>query len=118
MRPEALREAGRLPMFSSAISERGVAVRKYSLNLGVSYTSDRYALKARPESVSITARNAGASVPASASRSVASSVAATIVSRLRRPISRSEYLLAITSPCSVMRICPLTAPVGWARIAW
>ena len=43
------------------------------------------------------------------SSSVASRVAATSVSRLRRPMSGSAYLLAITSPCSVMRICPLHA---------
>jgi hypothetical protein len=36
--------------------------------------------------------------------SVASSVAATRVSRLRRPISGLAYLEAMTSPCSVRRI--------------
>ena len=50
--------------------------------------------------------------------SVASSVAATSVSRLRRPISGWAYLEAITSPCSVRRIWPFTVPGGWARIAW
>ncbi len=38
-------------------------------------------------------------------------------SRLRRPTSRFEYLVPITSPCSVMRIWPCTVPTGWARIA-
>ena len=50
--------------------------------------------------------------------SVASSVAATSVSRLRRPISGCAYFEAITSPCSVRRICPFTVPGGCARIAW
>ena len=50
--------------------------------------------------------------------SVASSVAATSVSRLRRPISALAYLEAITSPCSVRRICPRTVPGGCARMAW
>ncbi len=50
--------------------------------------------------------------------SVASSVAATSVSRLRRPISGLAYLEAITSPCSVRRICPRTVPGGCARMAW
>ena len=49
--------------------------------------------------------------------SVASSVAEASVSRLRRPTSGLEYLLEMISPCSVMRICPCTAPPGWARIA-
>ena len=50
--------------------------------------------------------------------SVASSVAATSVSRLRRPISGWAYFEAITSPCSVRRIWPFTVPGGCARIAW
>src|SRR4051812_40317186 len=41
-----------------------------------------------------------------ASSSVASSVAAAMVSRLRRPTSWLEYLPAITSPCSVTRTAP------------
>ena len=44
--------------------------------------------------------------------SVASSVAATSVSRLRRPSSGSEYLLAMISPCSVMRMAPFDAAGG------
>ena len=47
---------------------------------------------------------------ATACSSVASSVAAARISRLRRPTSGLEYLPAITSPCSVMRIAPCTAP--------
>ena len=39
------------------------------------------------------------------------------VSRLRRPSSGSEYLLAMISPCSVMRRPPVTLPAGCARIA-
>ena len=50
--------------------------------------------------------------------SVASSVAATRVSRLRRPISGLAYFEAITSPCSVRRIWPFTVPGGCARMAW
>ena len=53
----------------------------------------------------------------SASTRLASSVAATSVSRLRRPSSGSEYLLAMISPCSVMRRPPVTLPAGCARIA-
>jgi hypothetical protein len=37
----ALREAGREPMLSSAISRIGVAAKKYSAKRGVSYTSAR-----------------------------------------------------------------------------
>src|SRR6516164_5203510 len=48
---------------------------------------------------------------------LASNVAAARISRLRRPSSGFEYLLAMTSPCSVMRMAPCTAPTGWARIA-
>ena len=44
-------------------------------------------------------------------------VAAASASRLRRPTSGLEYLAAITSPCSVTRIEPCTAPGGCARIA-
>ena len=60
-------------------------------------------------------RNAVGAEASSMSSSVASSVAATSVSRLRRPISGSAYLAAITSPCSVRRICavapcPAAAP--------
>ena len=36
-----LREAGREPMLSSAISRIGVALKKYSVNPGVSYTRAR-----------------------------------------------------------------------------
>ncbi len=49
---------------------------------------------------------------------VASSVAATSVSRLRRPISGLAYFEPITSPCSVSRIWPRTVPGGCARMAW
>jgi hypothetical protein len=48
---------------------------------------------------------------------VASSVAATSVSRFLRPISGCAYFEAITSPCSVRRIWPFTVPGGCARIA-
>ena len=41
MRCVALREAGREPMFSSAISRMGVALKKKSPKPGVSYTSAR-----------------------------------------------------------------------------
>src|SRR6185312_4726064 len=41
MRCEALRDAGREPMLSSAISRIGVALKKYSVKPGVSYTSAR-----------------------------------------------------------------------------
>ena len=60
---------------------------------------------------------AGSGAGLSSCSSVASSVAETSVSRLRRPTSGLEYLLEMISPCSVMRICPCTAPPGWARIA-
>jgi len=33
------------------------------------------------------------------------------------PISGSAYLLEITSPCSVIRICPATLPAGCAKSA-
>ncbi len=49
---------------------------------------------------------------------VASSVAATRVSRLRRPISGLAYFDAMISPCSVKRIWPRTVPGGCARMAW
>ena len=45
-------------------------------------------------------------------------VAATRVSKLRRPISGLAYFEPITSPCSVRRICPRTVPGGCAKIAW
>ncbi len=48
---------------------------------------------------------------------LASSIAAVVVSRFSRPIAGSAYLLATTSPCSVMRMRPATVPAGWARIA-
>ena len=51
-------------------------------------------------------------------RNLETLVAATSVSRLRRPISGFAYLEPITSPCSVRRICPRTVPGGCARIAW
>ncbi len=51
------------------------------------------------------------------SSTVARTVAAKSASRLRRPISRLAYLLAITSPCSVRRSSPCTLPGGCARIA-
>src|SRR4029077_9558907 len=50
-------------------------------------------------------------------RSVASREAAARISRFRRPTSACEYFAAITSPCSVMRICLCTAPEGCARMA-
>ena len=53
----------------------------------------------------------------SASARLASIVAATSASRLRRPSSGSEYLLAMISPCSVTRRPPVTLPAGCARIA-
>ena len=54
---------------------------------------------------------------APAARHVASSVAATSVSRFWRARSASAYLAAMISPCSVMRSRPATLPGGWARIA-
>ena len=45
-------------------------------------------------------------------KGLASSVAATSTSRLRRPTSGLPYLAEITSPCSVSRIWPCTAPPG------
>jgi hypothetical protein len=41
MRDDAVRDAGRLPMLSSAISAIGVEARKYTANSGVSYTNAR-----------------------------------------------------------------------------
>ena len=38
---DALRDAGREPILSSAISRMGVALKKYSVKPGVSYTSLR-----------------------------------------------------------------------------
>jgi hypothetical protein len=69
------------------------------------------------ESSSAAARKAGGALRVGLS-SVASSVAATRVSRLRRPISGLAYLEPITSPCSVSRIWPRTVPGGCARMAW
>ena len=48
---------------------------------------------------------------------VASAAADTSASRLRRAMSWLVYLAAITSPCSVMRKVPSTAPGGWASTA-
>ncbi|MNT29497.1 hypothetical protein D3C72_1652400 [compost metagenome] len=69
------------------------------------------------DSAAAAARNGRVAGRAGGS-SVASSVAATRVSRLRRPISGLAYLEPITSPCSVRRIWPRTVPGGWARMAW
>ena len=53
----------------------------------------------------------------SSSAAVGASAAATKVSRLRRPSSGSEYLLAMISPCSVSRYPASALPFGCARIA-
>ena len=41
------RRAGRLPMLTCVSSGSGVAVRKYGMNRGSSYTTDRYVARAR-----------------------------------------------------------------------
>src|SRR6218665_3322556 len=79
----ALRAGGREPMLSSAISRIGVALKKYSVNPGVSYTSAREAAMLACESCPAAARKVlGAGLVGCSS--VASSVAATRISRLRR----------------------------------
>ena len=68
------------------------------------------------ESLPPTSRNScGGALPCESR--VASSVAATSSSRLMRPICGLAYFAAITSPCSVRRICPFTVPGGCARMA-
>jgi hypothetical protein len=61
------------------------------------------------------ARNSVGGLSKTRGSRVASSVAAARTSRLRRPSSGLAYLEAMTSPCSVMRICPCTAPCGCAK---
>ncbi len=53
----AVRAAGREPMLRLPISVTIVESRKYVANLGLSYTSARYALKDVSERKSIVARN-------------------------------------------------------------
>ncbi|MNT15738.1 hypothetical protein D3C72_1508090 [compost metagenome] len=74
-------------------------------------------MKARSDSCCITASNMSRSLGAfCCGNSEASSVAATTVSRLRRPISALANLLLMISPCSVRRIWPFTVPGGCARM--
>ena len=73
----------------------------------------RGAAPARP-SISRAGRGAAS---AAALRSEASTTPAVRVSRLWRASSGSAYLLATTSPCSVMRMRPSTVPAGWASRA-
>ena len=81
-------------------SRGSVWLRRSSLTkTRVSYTSWRYALWLACDSSSASARN-DAGGERVVCKSVASSVAATSVSRLRRPISGFAYLDAMTSPCS------------------
>ena len=54
---------------------------------------------------------------AGSSPTEASRVAARNCSRWYTAFCREPYLLAITSPCSVSLMRPLTLPGGWARIA-
>ena len=69
------------------------------------------------ESAAAASRKASGAASCGVS-SVASRLADTRVSRLRRPISGLEYFEEMISPCSVSRICPFTVPGGCARIAW
>ena len=113
-----LREAGRLPMFS--VGDLGD--RPWTPRSSARSPASRRPGRGRPGRRWPTAppwrRGTPRAAPPSGWSSVASSVAAARVSRLRRPTSGLAYLPAITSPCSVMRIWPCTAPPGWARIAW
>ena len=99
------------PILSLAISRMGVASKKYSANPGVSYTRPRYAFILACEIVAAASKKALLACLVGFNK-VASSVAATKVSRLRLPISGLAYLDPITSPCSVKRICPRTVPGG------
>ncbi len=119
MRVDAVRDAGRLPMLSSAISAIGVAPRKYVDE--VRRLVDQHAIRRRTRAPKARPapgdRPPARSPSCSASSRLASIVAATSASRLRRPSSGSEYLLAMISPCSVTRSPPVTLPAGCARIA-
>ena len=108
----ALRDGGRLPMFSSPSSldrrrraepldeARGLVHQRAGRPAGPARRGRRAAR--RPSSASSPR-------PSTSSR-LASSVAATSASRLRRARSGSAYLAAMTSPCSVIRSAPATAP--------
>ncbi len=67
------RLAGRLPMCSASSSATGVAVWKYSMNRGSSYTVDRNASRAEADKRSIVCRHSGSI--AGGAPSIASSVA-------------------------------------------
>ena len=88
--------------------------------LGGTASRDAGPVSTAPESVTAVVGFGGVLSGACILRgnSVAAMVAATSTSRLWRPSSGLPYLEAITSPCSVMRIRPCTAPAGWARMAW
>src|SRR6516164_4612225 len=64
------------------------------------------------ESSSMAVTYASHAAGCSGCSSVASREAAARISRFRRPTSACEYFAAITSPCSVTRICPCTAPAA------
>ena len=114
-----LRDAGRLPMLSSAISAIGVVVREILDEPGrvvdqraIGPVGDARRARRGPRSTRVApAESFGVR------SSLASSVAATSASRLRRASSGSEYLLAMISPCSVRRSLPVHAARGCARIA-
>jgi hypothetical protein len=120
IRSEFERDAGRLPMFSVLISRIGVIERNTDSNSAVSCTNARYDAYDDADSASMAATNRASSAMgacATAVLPVASAAAETNASRLRRARSRSAYLAAMISPCSVNRRVPTTAPGGWARIA-
>ena len=102
------RDAGRLPI----LRRRDLLQHRRFAEVGVEALGlvDQRAIGAEgvaptaPPSRRDSPRAAAAARPRSR---LASSVAAARVSRLRRPTSALEYLPAITSPCSVTRICAL-----------
>ncbi len=107
-----LRDAGRLPMLRSGdlgdrrrraeVLDEARASRRPAR--GRRASAQRRQRVQRGEVDRARARRGARCRPA-----LASSVAATSVSRLRRPSSGSEYLLAMISPCSVMRSPPVDA---------
>jgi hypothetical protein len=109
---------GREPIFSVAISEIGVICRKKVVKpvslidqpaIGGEGLADKLVHR-RGKAGCICAGTGSGS-------SEASNVAEAMVSRLATALSTVPYFAAMTSPCSVMRIRPLTVPCGCAWMA-
>ena len=118
MRSDFVRDAGREPIFSVAISSKRRELPEES-------PESFGAIDQRAIGLEGLRGNAGHRVdehvlrpalPLSGS-SEASSVAAAMDSRFVAALSRLPYLAAMISPCSVMRMRPCTVPRGCARIA-